>query len=87
LGEKVTDPFSPKEIRASHIVLDQRAGRSAASRLELVVTGLLGILLEAKHEGHTPSLKAKIAALRSQAEFFITTRLVESILKSPDKGP
>lgn len=53
-----------------------------ATRLGLRVTGVLGVLLRARRTGALLSLRAELAALRSQAGFFIASRLEQEILKS-----
>lgn len=70
------------ELPADLVLLDEREGRSAAERLGLRVTGVLGILLRAKMQGRIPSLKPEIEALRNQARFFIAARLEDQLLRS-----
>ena len=40
------------EIQADLLLLDERRGRVVAKELGLAVTGLLGVLLVAKQQGH-----------------------------------
>jgi hypothetical protein len=70
------------ELPADLVLLDERAGRSAAERLGLRVTGVLGILLRAKMQGSIPRLESEIEALRNQAHFFIAARLEDQLLRS-----
>ena len=58
-------------IQADKLLLDDALGRSAARRLGLNFTGLLGELVFAKHAGKLPSVKAEIERLRSEARFFV----------------
>jgi predicted nucleic acid-binding protein len=51
-----------------------------ARQLGLSVTGVLGVLLRAKHDGHIASVKPEIEALRSKANFFIDIALEAEIL-------
>jgi predicted nucleic acid-binding protein len=41
-----------QQLRASLLLMDERLGRQTAIRLGLEVTGLLGILAEARKRGH-----------------------------------
>jgi predicted nucleic acid-binding protein len=68
------------ELPADLILLDERDGRSAAERAGLRVTGVLGVLLHAKNDGQIKSMKPEIEALRTQARFFLSSRLEESVL-------
>ena len=68
------------ELSADLILLDERDGRSAAERAGLRVTGVLGVLLRAKKDGQLPLIKPEIEALRTQAWFFLSSRLEESVL-------
>jgi hypothetical protein len=69
------------EMSADWILLDETDARNAASRAGLRVTGVLGILLGAKQRGEIALLKPEIEALRTQARFFIATRLEKEVLR------
>jgi predicted nucleic acid-binding protein len=69
------------ELPADWILLDETDGRSAASRAGLRVTGILGVLLRAKQRGEISLLKPELTALRTQARFFISTRLENEVLQ------
>ena len=66
---------------AGVILLDEDQARSAAARLGLRVTGVVGVLLRAKRMGMIDSAAAEIAALRRDAGFFIARRLKEFVLR------
>jgi hypothetical protein len=68
------------ELPADLILLDERDGRSAAERVGLRVTGVLGVLLRAKDDGQIQLIKPEIVALRAQARFFLSARLQEKVL-------
>lgn len=70
------------ELPADLVLMDERDGRSAAERVGLRITGVLGILLRAKREGEIAALKPEIEALRSRARFFISTRLEDQVLRN-----
>jgi hypothetical protein len=44
------------------------------------VTGVLGILLRAKRDGHIPELKPQIQSLRKKGKFFIAPFLEAKVL-------
>ena len=69
------------EIHADAVLLDERRGREAASRLGLRSIGLLGVLLQAKAAGLIPSLQPILDDLQRDAGFWITEALREQVLK------
>jgi predicted nucleic acid-binding protein len=42
------------ELEANLLLIDERTGRDVARRMGLRSTGLMGVLLEAKHRGLDP---------------------------------
>lgn len=68
------------ELPADLVLLDERDGRSAAQRIGLRVTGVLGILLRAKQQGQISLLKPELEALRSRARFFLAPQLEQRVL-------
>jgi len=70
------------EYSADIVLLDERDGRRAAERAGLSVTGVLGVLLQARQSGHIEKVKPDIEALRSRANFFVPARLEESVLRA-----
>ena len=73
------------QTQAAWLLLDERDGRLAAKTLELQVTGVLGILLRAKREGHIVSLESALKDLQTLAGFYIAPSLFESLLHSADE--
>src|SRR5688572_11772087 len=70
------------ELSAELILLDERDGRGAAERAGLHVTGVLGVLLEAKRTGTIRMLKPEIEILRTKARFFISAHLEQEVLRN-----
>jgi hypothetical protein len=68
------------ELKADWTLLDEREGRKVAKSLGLNVTGILGILLRAKHIGELESLEPVINNLINQAGFRIAPELLAKIL-------
>ena len=69
------------ESEADLLLLDERDGRAVAQRAGLRVTGVLGVLLRAKNEGHVASLRTELTTLRTRARFFVATTLEKRILE------
>jgi hypothetical protein len=70
------------EMRASLVLLDESAARLQARRLGIPVTGVLGILREARRTGRIPTLRTEIQRLRVEARFFINPVLEKALLIS-----
>jgi predicted nucleic acid-binding protein len=69
------------EIKAELLLIDERRGRAIATRLGLRITGLLGILVEAKQRSLIPSVKPLMDALIDTSEFRVSQLLYEQILQ------
>lgn len=63
-----------REIKADVLLIDERLGRSAAARLGLPMTGLVGVLIEARRQGLVPDAALVIEQLR-HAGFWISDHL------------
>ena len=69
------------QLKVDRILLDEKEGRRIAATLGLRSTGVLGILLRAKQEGHLPSVRETIEQLQIQAGFRIGMELLVDILR------
>jgi predicted nucleic acid-binding protein len=64
--------------------MDERVGQEVARHLGLRFTGLIGVLVEAKHRGVLSAIKPHLDALRDIAGFRIRDTLYERVLQ--DEG-
>jgi predicted nucleic acid-binding protein len=70
-----------QETKARWVLLDERESRRVAKSLGLKVTGVLGVLLRAWHEGKLPSLRKAMDELRQRAGFRIGAELYSELLR------
>ena len=64
-----------------HLLIDEKAGRHAAKRMGVSVLGVLGLLLDAKSSGLVTSVSPHVGALRAQAGFYLTDRVIQATLR------
>lgn len=69
------------EMDVGCVLLDEREARRVARRLEIPVTGVLGILSRARLQGTISSLSDVISRLREEAGFWIAPALEKDILR------
>ena len=65
------------ELKADLILMDERRGRALAMNYQLKVTGLLGVLLQAKKQGEIIAVKPLLDQLINDAEFRINSQLYQ----------
>ena len=75
------------EKQADAVLMDELAGRSAASSLGLRTIGLLGILLDAKRQSLVPALAPLISQLEREAGFWINAALRSTVLQAAGEAP
>ncbi len=70
------------ELGADAVLMDERAGRAAASSLGLQSIGVLGILVQAKRLGLVAAIKPLLDRLHNHARFWISPALIQQVLRS-----
>lgn len=68
------------EVGADLLLMDERRGRSAASRLGQSVVGVLGVLVDAKQRGVLPAVRPVLDALAVHAGFRVSQALRDHVL-------
>jgi predicted nucleic acid-binding protein len=68
------------ELRASFLLVDDKAARRAATHLGLPIFGTLGLLVAAKDRGLVNAVRPHLDALQG-ASFYLTPGLYERVLR------
>ena len=74
------------EHHADLLIIDERLGRRHAQRLGLTITGVLGVLLRAKRDGHLSQLAPEIDRLQ-QSGIRLSDKLVTRVLQLANEHP
>lgn len=73
-----------KELSADRLIIDEKAGRKTAKRLDLNIIGTLGFLLLAKEEGLISNITPCLDKLK-QVGFWFSEELKELVLEKADE--
>jgi len=74
------------EVRPDVLLLDEAEARRIAGLYDLPVTGVIGLLIQAKHEGLVSSLAEEMDRLREQGNFRIHDALYRCVLEEEKEG-
>ena len=72
------------EIDDAWLLMDERLGRDTARHFGIRYTGVVGVLIEAKHKGLVQDLQPLLDALRNLAGFRVSEALYRRVLQ--DEG-
>lgn len=73
------------ELEADLLLIDERTGRDVARRMGIRRTGLLGVLLEAKHRGLITSVAVVLDRLVAQTTFRVHPTVRAEVLSLADE--
>lgn len=74
------------EHGAELLLMDERLGRESASHFNLRITGVVGVLVEAKRKGFIQDVKSHLVALRDLAGFHLSEQLYQRILQDENEA-
>lgn len=67
-------------INAGLLLIDERRGRTESNRLGIRITGLLGVLVEAKQRSLIPAVRPLMDDLIAKSQFAVSQALYNQIL-------
>lgn len=69
------------ELEAELLLIDEKKGRKIAQEYGVLITGLIGVLIEAKEEGYLTEIKPLLDKLIYEVGFRISPKLYQTVLK------
>ena len=73
------------ELKADALLIDEKKGRRIAQKYGITITGLLGVLIEAKAENLIKEVKPILDRLIFEMGFMISPKLYQNILEKVDE--
>jgi uncharacterized protein len=73
------------EQQAEWLLIDEELGRRIAENYQIQFTGILGVLIEAKHQGLITQVKPILDALINEADFWVSERLYHRVLQTVEE--
>jgi uncharacterized protein len=70
------------QLQAERLLIDEELGRRVAAEYQIQMTGVLGILIEAKHRQLITAVKPLLEALITTADFWVSQRLYKRVLEA-----
>ncbi|MCZ2115428.1 MAG: DUF3368 domain-containing protein [Anaerolineae bacterium] len=68
------------EMKADLLLLDEKEAWRIAKRFDMAVIGILGVMLDAKHQGYLKEINPLLESLQQDAGFYLTDNLVRLVL-------
>lgn len=73
------------ELKSELLIIDEYEGRKIATQLKLQITGVGGILVRAKLRNFVPEVKPLLDKMLSDANFYLSEKVYNEILKQANE--